>query len=387
MEKLGRLNETASISKSSQSAQRFIQDLADLAGITINGQNPWDIQVHHKQLYQRVLQDGARGLGEAYMEKWWDCEQLDVLFDKILSARLDTKVRIPFHFIVKQLIARIVNLQSKSRAKVVARHHYDLGNDLFTAMLDKQMIYSCGYWKNANNLDEAQTNKLELICQKLELKPGLKLLDIGCGWGGLAKYAAMHHGVSVVGVTISKEQADFAKNYCQGLPIQIELKDYRDVTQNFDRVVSVGMFEHVGEKNYPIFMRTVSKILSDDGLFLLHTIGGNETTLMPNEWITTYIFPNGLIPSITQIGKASEKLFVMEDWHNFGAYYDSTLLAWHQNFKNNWHRISDHYDERFYRMWTYYLLSCAGSFRARTNQLWQIVLSKRGVKGVYVSRR
>lgn len=363
--------------------QQYLQPL----GITINGNQPWDIQIHNDEFYARVIREGILGLGESYMDKWWDCAQLDVLIDKILRANLYEKQNIPLHFKIKQFFAALINLQTKSRAKQVAHKHYDLGNSLFSAMLDKRMVYSCGYWKEARTLDDAQTAKLDLICKKLQLKPGQSLLDIGCGWGGLARFAAENYGVNVVGVTISNQQYEYAKKYCQDLPIDIRLQDYRDINEKFDRIVSVGMFEHVGHLNYPTFMQTVHHALSDEGLFLLHTIGSDETTALANAWIVKYIFPNGMLPSITQIGKASEKLFIMEDWQNFGAYYDNTLMAWHENFEQRWPELKSNYDERFYRMWNFYLLACAGSFRARNIQLWQIVYSKRGVNGVYMAPR
>jgi cyclopropane-fatty-acyl-phospholipid synthase len=232
---------------------------------------------------------------------------------------------------------------------------------------------------------------LELICQKLQLQPGLRLLDIGCGWGGLAKFAAERYNVEVVGVTISKQQYEYARNICQGLPIKIKLQDYRDINETFDRIVSVGMFEHVGYLNHGAFMQTAHRALQDDGLFLLHSIGANESSTLANEWLSKYIFPNGMIPSIAQIGKAAEKLFVMEDLHNFGAYYDQTLMAWHDNFIHHWQYLglkdNEKYDERFYRMWRFYLLSCAGGFRARTSQLWQIVFSKGRLGAPYLAPR
>ncbi len=387
MEKISANANQAVISNKKVSSKALAQQLLQSAGITINGSEPWDIQVHRDDFYDRVFQEGSLGLGESYMEKWWDCERLDIFFEKILRAKLDSVAKIPFSFYMRQLLAKVINFQSKHRAKEVAYTHYDLGNSLFTVMLDKYMIYSCGYWKEARTLEEAQQAKLELICQKLQLKPGLRLLDIGCGWGGLAKYAAEKYGVTVVGVTISQQQYDYAKEFCKDLPVTIYLKDYRDVHEKFDRVVSVGMFEHVGHANYSTFMKIAHRALTDDGLFLLHTIGSNETSPMANEWILKYIFPNGMLPSIAQIAKTCEKLFVMEDWHNFGAYYDNTLMAWHENFAKQWDSLQTKYDERFYRMWTYYLLSCAGSFRARVNQLWQVVFSKAGVPGGYIAPR
>lgn len=387
MEKTALNMDTMDANKGKITAKSICQKLLLPAGVKINGNQPWDIQIHNDDFYNRVLSEGVLGLGESYMDKWWDCDRLDIFFEKILRENIDTKVKIPLHFKLKRLLAIIINYQTKQRAKVVAYQHYDLGNDLFIDMLDKQMIYSCGYWKEAHTLDDAQTAKLELICQKLQLKPGMRLLDIGCGWGGLAKYAAEKYGVSVVGLTISQQQFEYAQQYCKGLPIEIRLQDYRDLSGSFDRIVSVGMFEHVGYLNYKTFMQIVHRTLTDDGLFLLHTIGVTEAATYANEWITKYIFPNGMLPSPVLISKAAQQFFVMEDWHNFGAYYDPTLMAWYENFNKHWQNLKAKYDERFYRMWSYYLLSCAGSFRARTVHLWQIVFSKKGINGGYLAPR
>jgi cyclopropane-fatty-acyl-phospholipid synthase len=253
-------------------------------------------------------------------------------------------------------------------------------------MLDKRMVYTCAYWENAANLDEAQEKKLELTCQKLNLKPGMKVLDIGCGWGSFMKYAAERYGVSAVGITISKEQVDLARDLCSGLPIEIRLQDYRELLNSniqYDRIVSLGMFEHVGHKNYETYMKTMAHCLKEDGLFLLHTIGSNRFNAATSRWINTYIFPHGQLPSIAAVGASLEGLFVMEDWHNIGVHYDKTLMAWHDNFNAHWDevkKLSAEYDERFRRMWNYYLLSSAANFRARQIQLWQIVLSKNGLK-------
>lgn len=364
-------------------AQSIICELLQSADISVNGNNPWDIQVHNDDFYARVLHNGALGLGESYMDKWWDCANLDQFFDRILKADLEKKLKSNKKMVFKYLLSRIFNFQTKKRSLEVGLKHYDLGNQLFEFMLDSRMNYTCGYWHNANNLDDAQVNKLELTCQKLWLKPGMRLLDIGCGWGALAKYAAKNFGVEVVGVTISKEQYEYAKQNCRDLPIEIRFQDYRDLNEKFDRVVSLGMFEHVGHLNYQTYMQTVQNCLADDGIFLLHTIGNNITQYQANDWITKYIFPNGMLPSISLVGKAIEDHFVMEDWHNFGADYDKTLMAWHHNFTQHWDLLKTQYDERFFRMWNYYLLSCAAGFRSRTIQLWQIVLSKKGIKGGY----
>lgn len=364
--------------------KQTVQDLFAAADVQINGTRPWDVQVHNENFYSRILSNGSLAFGESYMDGWWDCEALDQLFERLLSSRVDKRVtaRDP-SFLLVLLRAYILNPQSIKRAFIVGKEHYDMSNELFSLMLDEGMNYSCGYWKNAQDLNQAQINKLDLICQKMHLEPGMSVLEIGCGWGGFAKYAAQNYGVSVHGVTISKEQMQYAEDVCQGLDVTFELKDYRKLNTEYDRIVSIGMFEHVGYKNYRRYMQVARRCLKDDGLFLLHTIGRNNSNRTAEAWINKYIFPNGMTPSVQQIGKAVENLFIIEDWHNFGQDYDTTLMAWHENFQNNWHRLEQTYDERFQRMWQYYLLMCAGSFRARRNQLWQLVLSKKGLKGGY----
>lgn len=368
-------------------AKSVITELLDNTGITINGDQPGDIKVYNPQLYSRLLREGSLALGETYMDLWWDCKALDIFFERLMLASIEEKVKKNLCLIIKLAFAKLINLQTKKRALEVGKKHYDLGNDLFQHMLDSRMNYTCGYWKNANTLEEAQLAKIELVCQKLQLKPGMKMLDIGCGWGALAKYAAENYQVDVLGVTISIQQYEYAKELCKNLPVEIRFQDYRDLSGQFDRVASLGMFEHVGHLNYLHYMQIVNSLLKKDGLFLLHTIGSNISVTQADEWITKYIFPNSMLPSITQIGKASEKFFVMEDWHNFGADYDKTLMAWHNNFERHWEILNTTYDNRFHRMWNYYLLMCAGVFRARKMQLWQIVFSKNGIPGGYVAPR
>ncbi len=368
------------------SAKNIITELLKLAGITIDGSARYDIQVHNEKFYTAVLNGRELGLGESYMDGWWDCAHLDEFFDRVLSANLGKKFKISKLLFLKFFFAKIINFQNKHRAWIVGKKHYDLSDDLFRAMLDSNMNYTCGYWKDAKNLEEAQRDKVDLVCQKLFLKPGMRLLDIGCGWGALAKHAALEYGAQVTGVTISHNQFEHVKKECRGLPVKVQLQDYRDIGGQFDRICSLGMFEHVGASNYSTYMQIVRRCLTNDGLFLLHTIGDNDEGPQ-NEWMAKYIFPNGVLPTISLISKATEGLFVMEDWHNFGADYDKTLMAWQQNFQEHWPALKSSYDERFYRLWNYYLLSCAGSFRARNIQLWQIVFSKEGVRNGYQAPR
>ncbi|CAH0133892.1 cyclopropane fatty acyl phospholipid synthase [Erwinia aphidicola] len=365
---------------------RIVQEMLSKADIQINGSHPWDIQVLNPEFFKRVMQEGSLGLGESYMDGWWECERLDIFFQRVLKAHLDQQLPHHFRDTLRVAAARLTNLQSRKRAWIVGKEHYDLGNDLFTRMLDPFMQYSCGYWKEAETLEQAQQAKLQMICEKLQLEPGMSLLDIGCGWGGLAEYAARNFGVKVFGVTISAEQQKLAQQRCEGLDVTILLQDYRDLNQQFDRIVSVGMFEHVGPKNYATYFEVVDRNLKPDGLFLLHTIGANRTNDNVDAWINKYIFPNGCLPSVLHIAQASEPHFVMEDWHNIGADYDLTLMAWYQRFLAAWPELAEKYGERFKRMFTYYLNCCAGAFRARDIQLWQVVFTHGAEGGLRVAR-
>ncbi len=357
-------------------AKAIVSDLLSTAGVRLNGDRPFDIRVHDERFYERVLREHALGLGESYMDGWWDCGALDQFFARILTARLDQKVKGNWKLKAQLFKSRLFNLQKVSRAAQVSQKHYDLGNEFYQAMLDKRMNYTCAYWKNADTLDEAQEAKLDLVCRKLELEPGMEVLELGCGWGSFARYAAERYDVRVTAVNISKQQVKWAREQCAGLPVHIIHDDYRSVEGTFDRVVSIGLMEHVGYKNYRQYMELSRERLKDkNGIALLHTIGGNFSTTTSNAWTTKYIFPNGMLPSIAQLGAAMEKLWVMEDWHNIGPHYDSTLMAWHRNFEKAWPKFKEQHGDRFYRMWRYYLLASAGGFRARDTQLWQIVMT------------
>lgn len=368
-------------------AQKWFFDLMKAAGITPNGLEIFDPQILNPSFYSRVRRDGTLGLGESYMDNWWTCARPDEFIRRLLEKKVQERAGVSLPMILGVLKARFLNLQSVKRAFQVGERHYDLGNDLFQAMLGPSMSYSCGYWPNAQSLDEAQYAKFDLICRKLGLEAGMRVADIGCGWGSFAKYAAQAYDVSVVGITISREQADYSRKLCQGLDVKIKVQDYREFYEPVDRIVSVGMMEHVGAKNYRDYMRVAGKSLKPDGLFLLHTIGIQSSGLNTDPWTAKYIFPNGEMPSLHQISRSMEGLFVLEDLHNFGTDYDRTLMAWLENFTAAWPNLSDRYGEHFFRMWSYYLLMFAGVFRARHLQLWQMVLSPGGVRGGYKSIR
>ena len=368
-------------------AEVTIRGLLALADIEINGNNPYDIQLNDAAFYRCVLSGGPLGLGEAYMDGLWDCEALDDLIYRLLRADLEHSIT-PLKLLLPVVWAKLVNLQSRGRAFRIGEHHYDIGNDLYEIMRDRRMVYTCGYWKDADNLDDAQEAKLDLVCRKMGLMPGMRVLDLGSGWGSFAGFAAERYGVEVVGVTVSKEQVEFGRQRYKDLNVDLRLQDYRDVNERFDRVVSIGMLEHVGPKNYKTYMEVVERNLEDDGLHLLHTIGTNARALAVDPWTNKYIFPGGVLPVLHQIDAATEGVFILEDLHNIGTHYDPTLLAWMANVDRHRQELENlGYDERFYRMWRYYLLGAAGSDRARRNQLWQIVYSKKGLDGGYDSIR
>ncbi len=359
-------------------SEQIVRDLLAATDIEIDGSRPWDLRVHDPRFYTRLLRDGSLGFGESYMDGMWDCDALDVLTEKVLRADLERKVRANWSRALHVLKARALNLQSRLRAFQVGEQHYDLGNDLYEAMLDDRMVYTCAYWRDVDDLNAAQEAKLDLVCRKLGLAPGMRVLELGCGWGSFAKYAAEHYGVSVVGYTVSRAQVELGTARCEGLPVELRLADYRTATGTFDAVVSIGLMEHVGYRNYRTYMRVVDRCLSADGVALVHTIGGNLSSRAINEWFDKYIFPNAMLPSLAQIAEASEGMFAVEDVHNFGPDYDRTLMAWNDRFEAAWPALRERYDDRFYRMWRLYLLSSAGGFRARYQQLYQIVLTRLG---------
>ena len=356
--------------------------LLEGADVILGGSRPADPIIHDERFYGRVLADGSLGLGESYMEGWWDCERIDQLVAKLKRAGIERSATFdPSPLAV--LRAKLVNMQSETHAFEIGRLHYDLGNDLFEAMLDRRMMYSCANWRDAQNLDTAQLHKLEWIARKLELAPGQRLLDIGCGFGGAARFFAEEYGVEVVGITVSREQQHVAEEVCHDLPVRILLCDYRKLDEPFDRIVSIGMFEHVGHRNYDDYFDVVRRCLEPDGLFLLQTIGSSSKQHASDPWLERHIFPSAMLPTAELIARSSCGRLIFEDWENSGADYDRTLMAWHRNFEDAWPRLSANYGEDFRRMWRYYLLSCAGAFRARAVQLWQIVFSPNGVPGGY----
>jgi cyclopropane-fatty-acyl-phospholipid synthase len=358
----------------------LIIELLGHAGIRVNGPDPWDLQIHDDRFFDRVLRAGTLGFAEAYMDGWFDCERLDLFVERAWGARLDEHVKDNWVLIAYALRARLFNLQTVTRAFEVASH-YDLGNDLYEAMLDRRMMYTCAYWRDgAHDLDAAQEQKLDLICRKLGLRDGMRVLELGCGWGGFASYAAERYGVHVTGYTVSKEQVAWVHERYPELRdrIDIRLADYRSATGTYDAVVSIGLMEHVGPPNYRGYMELASRCLAPKGVAFIHSIAGNRPRTQIDPFFQKYIFPNAVLPSVSGLITAMDDLFVVEDVHNIGPHYDRTLMAWHERFEAAWPRLRARYGERFRRMWNYYLLGCAALFRIRYLQLVHIVMTHEG---------
>jgi cyclopropane-fatty-acyl-phospholipid synthase len=358
----------------------IIQRLLQKAGVEIDGPNRWDIRVLNEGFYQRVAARGSLGLGEAYMDGWWECDRVDEFIERVLRAGLDESAGCGLAARLARLPAGLLNSFSRRGFSKLTETHYDLSRELFMSFLDRYNQYSCGFFEDTDDLDEAQQNKMEMICRKIGIGRGDRVLDIGCGWGGLSRYMAETRGCDVVAVNISDEQIAYAREFCAGLPVEVRKQDYRDLDEEFDKIVSVGMFEHVGPRGHRAFFEAVRRCLADDGACLVQTIGGNRASGDCDPWIKKYIFPQGALPGVGQIGESIEGLLVMEDWHNMGPHYDRTLMAWHDNFARARPRLKKSLglDERFGRMWEYYLLSCAGAFRSRSIQLWQVAFTPVG---------
>lgn len=361
-------------------------------GKPIDGTNATDavvqrIKTGDRAVHRRIERDGIFGLGETYMQGDWSAAQLDNVLYAAFTAPLAPRSAVGrLRWLVTIMEQYLFNRQAGQRAFEIGMEHYDLGNHLFRAMLDDTMTYTCGMWDNASTLHDAQEAKLELICRKLGLRPGLHVLDIGCGWGNFARYAAERFGVKVTGITVSQQQADMARQRCHGLPVEIRYQDYRELNETFDRIVSIEMIEAVGRRNLAAFYRVVDRCLKHDGTFVLQAISGDtfsRTSHRPMDefalWLLKYIFPNGYLPKQHELVAPRDTSLLIEGWQSFGSDYDRTLQAWAANFNAAWDELQHQYDDLFRRRWNFYLHGCMAAFRSRSIDVYQIVYTKGGV--------
>ncbi len=352
--------------------------LLDRADVRLDGSRPHDIRVHDSRVFSRVAVHGSVGLGEAYLDGWWSTDDLEELAYRLASARLQRVTEWLPRGMVQNVTARLFNQQTRGLAQRVARDHYEMGNDLFSGFFGRYKNYSCAYFQDTDDLDRAQRQKLDLICKKLDLRPGDRLLDVGGGWGELARHAAAEYGAKVTSINISEEQMRYARAHCKGLDVTVQRCDYRDVRGAFDKVAAIAMFTHIGQRNYRTFMQSIRRVLEPGGIFIMEGVWGNVSTNRIDAWMDKYVFPGAMIPSGAQTFQAFEDIFVAEDIHNFGPHYLKTLRAWDANFEAAWPELRERYGERMHRIFNYYFRTIAGFFRARALQNWHLVLTPVG---------
>lgn len=348
---------------------------------------PVTVRLHDESLVRRILLNPDLGIGEGYMEGSFTIDDDDLHGFLALAVRNSQNAwRHPLHRFLWKLrylsrVARQYNPAGRARRRVA--HHYDLSGELYDLFLDSDKQYSCAYFRSPDDtLEQAQAQKKAHIAGKLRIEPGMRVLDIGCGWGGLALTLARDYGARVLGVTLSEEQHEVANERARaaglGNRAQFRLMDYREVEGTFDRVVSVGMFEHVGAPHYREYFRTVREKLTEDGIALIHTIGRSTPPGANSPWIEKYIFPGGYIPALSEIMTAVEKEdFISQDIEVWRLHYAQTLRHWHDRFVANEERVREIYDDRFCRMWRYYLVACEQTFRCNRQVVFQLQLARK----------
>ncbi len=344
------------------------------------------IRLGKPSLYGRILTNPELAVGEAYMDGDLVLEEGDLRdFLQLFHQNKSNLRKRPVRRAIASAMRRFRRFQQANpigRAEANVAHHYDISNDFYRLFLDEDLTYSCAYFEqDGQSLEEAQQAKLRHIAAKLRIEPGMRVLDIGCGWGGMAMYLVRELGAHVVGVTLSVEQRDLAEARAaeRGLSDKVEFRlvDYRMVTEKFDRIVSVGMFEHVGAPHFAEFFEKISDLLADDGLALVHSIGAKGTPGVTGPWIRKYIFPGGYSPALSETMAAIEKSGLwVTDIEILRLHYADTLREWSRRFAANRPAVAAMFDERFCRMWEFYLATAEFAFRAGGHMNFQIQLAK-----------
>ncbi len=350
-------------------------------------EKPITLKLLNKKLNYKLLFNPDISFPEAYVNGEIKIENgtlldfLNLTFKNLGPGEINTSGYFVKKFLHAYRFFTNFNLPLKSKKNV--EHHYDLGEELYNLFLDKKFrMYSCAYWKSPEeSLEQAQQNKINHIIKKLDLRAGQKVLDIGCGWGGLCFEMAKQSKCEVTGITLSKNQYEYCVKKSKELKLDnqchFELLDYRHLNGKFNRIVSVGMVEHVGRKFYKTFFKKINELMTDDGLSLIHTIGSTQPKGPPQPWISRYIFPGGLVPSASDLIDAVEKTdLILTDMESLIRHYDKTLKAWLVRFLENRDRAKKMYDERFCKMWEFYLASCSAAFKYRDLLVYQLQIAK-----------
>lgn len=381
-------------------AEKAVRKIVELGGIP---ETVFDhVKVLDESAWFDIITKGNLGIAEGYMHGKIEVDPLPFFRTIMNGTSVGTRRKEGSDYLglVMQvlslptmLMGRFVNMQSRELSTRVTKQHYDAGNDLYEVMLGPTMAYTCGYWKGAKNLEEAQKNKFDLILRKLQLKPGMKVADLGCGWGTAAAYMHEHGKADVTAVSLSEQQVKWAKDHLEKPGLKYIWSDYRDICDDpkqagtFDRIYSIGMLEHVGYKNYEPFFSCVKRLLKPDGLAVVHTIGEPDFVPASDPFLDKYIFPGAVIPALSALTPAFENHFILEDFHNFGYDYALTLAAWSDNAKAFFKKNPTAYTPEFQRMWDYYLRMCEALFELRINQLWHFVLSPRPATRLGIERQ
>lgn len=358
-------------------SKHLITYLFSRADIRVGGSRSWDIEVTDPRFFRTLMKRGSLGLGEAYMDGWWRAEDLEAFFYRCIKSNLyQASQSLPFH-VRRRLLDKLNNQQNRNKSVRVARQHYNLGNDLFFEFLGHYKNYSCGYFRDTDDLCQAQLKKMQQICREMAFKSGERVLDVGGGWGEIARHVATNHECQITSINISDEQITHARRHCAGLPVEIKKLDYRDLDKGFDKILVIAMLTHVGPKNYRVFMETLHRCLEPGGTVLIESVGSPTDKINCEPWTDKYIFPGGVIPSLRQIDRAIDGLFTRERTAEFGDYYHLTMRAWHENFTRAWPQLQLRYPEKVRLMFEYFFLSVAAAFRARSLLHWHIVLRKK----------
>lgn len=371
-------------------AEQAVRKIVEVGGIP---DTMWNhIEILDKSAWTDIITKGNLGIAEAYMHNKLKVDPLPFFISVLNDTSIGTRRKEGTDYLgmVMQAVALptdlmglLTNQQTRELSSRVTKQHYDAGNDLYEKMLGPSMSYTCAYWKDAKNLDEAQFNKMDLIRRKLELQPGMKVAELGMGWGTAANHMHKYGNVDVTGVSLSEQQVKWAQENLAKEGLRFIWSDYRDHCEDpkhmhtYDRVYSIGMLEHVGYKNYAPFFKCIKALLKPDGLAVVHSIGEPDFVSASDPFLDKYIFPGAVIPAMSTITAGFENDFILEDWQNFGFDYSLTLAAWNENANVFFKENPDKYTPEFQRMWEYYLKMCEALFVTRINQLWHFVLSPR----------